>query len=635
MRHIGLEFLPNPGGEAEGLSDAGIETFRDKPFAAVARETGQNSRDARQDNSLPVRITFDVIQVNALEFPSIASFRAAAARCLAKAQNIGNEKDIGFFGQAIKALSADRIRILRISDFNTKGVRGPCEEGRPFHTLAKTDGVSTKENLDAGGSFGIGKNAVFALSDIQTAFFSTRYTDDEGEDRVLCIGKTLFISHAGEDGFEKRRKGYWGLSKGYMPLDDDSDIPAWLRRSSQGTSIYSICMRANLTDWRYEMTAAILINFFGAIERNEMEFEIDSGSIKINRNTIQSLFANAHVNKSVDELNSRTRFEAAKTLHACIIDEKTITRSLNVKDLGSVLLRVLLRDGLGYTIGIVRNGMYITDNLANFNEPFKRFPLHRDFAVVVEPGGTQEGEWFKRLENPRHDDLSAERITDPGLRAQGQRAFERLAKQIRLAIKELAKSEPSSSLELDELNDFFASDEAHLDDDDGPERDPRSFKPTAIAATPVKPPKQIYQPGMEEEDVLGPEPPPGPNQDSEPNPNPEPGPHPRHGKAVDQILLQNERNRLTEASDPRKRRLFFTSPVAGEIGVSVAATGLSTPESLVVTGISRGRVEKGSLILTCELNERVSVDIEFNQPYGGPIELSAYQVREIGNGVAA
>ena len=46
MSKIRLEFLPNEGGEAEGLSDAGIETFCENPFAAAARETGQNSRDA-------------------------------------------------------------------------------------------------------------------------------------------------------------------------------------------------------------------------------------------------------------------------------------------------------------------------------------------------------------------------------------------------------------------------------------------------------------------------------------------------------------------------------------------------------------------------------------------------------------
>jgi hypothetical protein len=80
MSDIGLEFLPNPGGDAEGLSDAGIEWFRDKPFAAVARETGQNSRDARLDPAAPVRVTFDVVTLKAEDFPSIETFRDFAGR---------------------------------------------------------------------------------------------------------------------------------------------------------------------------------------------------------------------------------------------------------------------------------------------------------------------------------------------------------------------------------------------------------------------------------------------------------------------------------------------------------------------------------------------------------------------------
>lgn len=41
-----LRFLTNEAGEKEGLGDAGIETFRDAPYASCAREAGQNSRDA-------------------------------------------------------------------------------------------------------------------------------------------------------------------------------------------------------------------------------------------------------------------------------------------------------------------------------------------------------------------------------------------------------------------------------------------------------------------------------------------------------------------------------------------------------------------------------------------------------------
>ena len=150
--------------------------------------------------------------------------------------------------------------------------------------------------------------------------------------------------------------------------------------------------------------------------------------------------------------------------------------SLEIEGLGTVRMHMLIRDGLGYTIGIIRNGMYITDNLSYFNEPFKRFPLHRDFAVIIEPAGKSESEWFKRLENPRHDSLSAERITDPELRARGQKAFEKLAKEIRSRIRALAKSQPSNTLELDELNDFFVSDETRIEDDAGMETDPRSKK---------------------------------------------------------------------------------------------------------------------------------------------------------------
>jgi hypothetical protein len=61
-----LEFLKNEAGEEEGLGDAGIETFRDAPYASCARETGQNSRDA--EKALPVRMTFDVFQIAQADF---------------------------------------------------------------------------------------------------------------------------------------------------------------------------------------------------------------------------------------------------------------------------------------------------------------------------------------------------------------------------------------------------------------------------------------------------------------------------------------------------------------------------------------------------------------------------------------
>ena len=629
MSEMQLEFLPNVGGEAEGLSDAGIEIFRENPFAAAARETGQNSRDACNDTNKPVKLTFDVVTLESEDFPSIKQYREAAELCLDKSSAANNEKETGFFRNACRTLNAKNISVLRISDFNTKGVRGPCKEGMPFHTLAKTDGVSVKEDVSSGGSFGIGKNATFALSDIQTVFISTLYTSESGERQVLCMGKTQFISHKGKDGKEKRRKGYWGKPEGYMPLDSPCEIPKWLLRDEQGTSIFSICMRDNRTDWRYEMAAAILMNFFCAIERREMEFEIEDASIRINRGTLQELFNDNEVNKAVDELNERVAFDAARILHTCLIDKQTV-ESLEIEDLGTVHMHMLMRDGLGYTIGIIRNGMYITDNLSYFNEPFKRFPLHRNFAVIIEPAGKSESEWFKRLENPRHDSLSAERITDPELRAKGQKAFEKLAKEIRSRIRALAKSQPSDTLELDELNDFFVSDETRIKDDAGTETDPRSKKPTPVRPVKPQPPTPVSHRQTSPDDPPGPGPGPGPGPEPspDPEPRPEPGPTPRPRKIMKPVELISERALIPDKSNPSRRQIRFTSPISAEIVLYADATGLTNSERLNPVSTSEGRIENSAVEVSCTAGQRTSIDVEFDAPYTGPVEISAYRVEE-------
>lgn len=617
MAKTGLAFLLNGGGEAEGLSDAGIETFRENPFAAVARETGQNSRDARDDKSSPVVVKFDVITLPTDGFPSIGEYRVAAQLCLEKSEFAGREKEIGFFQNAVSSLNAKELKVLRIADYNTKGVRGPCEEGYPFHTLAKTDGVSVKEDNSSGGSFGIGKNATFGLSDIQTVFISTRYCE-AGTEQVLCMGKTLFISHKDAEGVERRRSGYWGQIDDYMPLDRSEDMPRWLSRDEQGTSLYSIGLRDTKTDWQYEMAAAILINFFCAIERQEMEFEIDNGSILINRNTIQALFIDPKVNDAVGQLNARYSFDAARKLHECLIDTQTTNQLIEIPVLGTVKMHILARNDLRYTIGIVRNGMYITDNLSYFDEPFKRFPLHKEFAVIIEPNSAEASEWFKRLENPRHDNLSAARITDPNMREQGKTAFTKLAKEIRQRIRDVARSQPVRSVDLDEMNEFFVSDDARTEDEVGPETDPRAKVPSkAKRSKPKRTPPASQKSGFR---------PDGPVPRPEPRPGPGPSPRPTPSGKMQPIDLISERALIPDASMPNKRRLIFTSPVSSELMIYTDASGLSAEERLAIDQASAGRVSNDALELSCEAGKRLTIDVEFESPYVGPIEISAYAI---------
>jgi hypothetical protein len=158
------------------------------------------------------------------------------------------------------------------------------------------------------------------------------------------------------------------------------------------------------------------------------------------------------------------------------------------------------------------------------------------------------------------------------------------------------------------------------------ETDPRSLKPTPVKASPRKPRRKVNQPQGDDEDDVGPVPEPDPNPDP-PNPGPvPPGPLPRPRKVAEPIELQNERNLLPEAANARKRRLFFTSPVAGDISVNVDATGLSIPDQIVITKAETGTINAGRVVVPCTKGQRISLDVEFEIAYAGPIELSAFRL---------
>ena len=54
------------------------------------------------------------------------------------------------------------------------GKGGEIKTGQ-WHRLVKMTGQSAKNSNTAGGSYGIGKHAPFAVSGLRTIFYSTRY----------------------------------------------------------------------------------------------------------------------------------------------------------------------------------------------------------------------------------------------------------------------------------------------------------------------------------------------------------------------------------------------------------------------------------------------------------------------------
>ena len=592
-----LQFFTNEGDAVEGISDSGIATFMNAPYAHVARECGQNSADACKEK--PVRIEFEKYDVDAEEFPAIEDYKSTISICLKRAEDDNDEKAISFFKRAKEVVYGEKIQILKISDFNTTGLIGPSVRDTAFHSLLKGSGVSRKDTNTSGGSFGIGKNATFAVSELQTVFYSTLYCDENsGEDLFLAQGKSVLISHENADGQPKRSIGYWG-NENFQPIDSMQDVPDWLKREEVGTSINAIGFKASPT-WQYQMAASILSNFFHAILMEEMEFYIKDGQILISKDTISDVFKDHKIRHAADLNNQLEALDFAENLYRCLVSEDTVEDILQIDDLGDVSVKVLVDDGLDKRVAIIRNGMLITDNLKHFGDSFRRFAMYKDFIAVVEPKNKKGNALIRQLENPSHDDLSAEWITDKATKRQAIRAMRELKDGIREAIKSKTFTEPEDETELDEMNEFFSE---SYDSDKIPDPEAETnpeiieYSPPARKKKKKSPPEPEIIPGEYGDDV-GPTPEPNPDP-SPPKPNPIPGPGPGSEPGNRGLSSPTEffdvRNVYASNDNKHCREIFFTPTDTNHTAVKIMAAGLDANDNLQIIDADEGEIKNGRI----------------------------------------
>lgn len=618
---ISLQFLNNEANEDEGLGDAGIETYRDEPYAGTAREIGQNSRDA--STAVPVRVSFDVIDVPFEQIPDLDKLSTTVHACLKKARDANDEKEIAFFEQAKQVLQTGPLKVLKISDSNTTGLTGPDVSGTAFHSLVKSSGVSKKASNTSGGSFGIGKNAAFAISYLQTVFYSTRY-EEAGNLRFLAQGKSVLVSHTDDTGARKKAVGYWGL-KDYAPVSDALTVPAWLRRDDRGTTVFAMGFRLT-TDWKLRIACSLLQNFFYAIHNGEMEFSVNHGEIVINKLTLGPLFDSEELTAAAKANDRYDGYELSKQLFTCLTSSDAVEKDHRVAGLGAVRIRVLTADKLPKKVCIIRNGMVITDSLEYFGEKFARFPMYRDFVALAVPLDDEGRAFIKRLENPKHDGLSADRLPSLERQAQAKSVMKRFATTIRDAIKSVALTKFDDEVSADEMRQFFQADAAKSENP-GPsaQDDPESVK---YRLEPKKVPEPPRATGKGEGSTIGPRPKPGPGPGSSPGPGPSSGPTPRPPvsgtrTSARPIVLSDVRNLLPSAVNPRLRTIMFTPSEGGRATIVLEASGLTDSEDMKVLKAFGAEAKGGRLIRDLVAGERTRIDIEFDEPYAGPIELSA------------
>src|SRR5690606_3818011 len=136
----------------------------------------------------PIRMVFRQMSVPRDSIPVADALQEALDACLERSRSRRIRKDTQFFERAGAEIRRPPVSILAVEDYGTPGLVGPSVPGQPFHALVKGSGGSQKSSSDAGGSFGIAKNAAFAVSRFRTVFYSTPYSDGPS-DRFLAQGK--------------------------------------------------------------------------------------------------------------------------------------------------------------------------------------------------------------------------------------------------------------------------------------------------------------------------------------------------------------------------------------------------------------------------------------------------------------
>ena len=259
-------------GEDQGPGNALGQNFQGEPYAALVRESIQNSLDVPILNGSPVRVVYSFGSIDSNRFPSFFELKKHIKGCMefwnAKEDIVASyQKKLDCFDSSF----VQSMPYLKVSDYNTMGMDYNWDDNNcPFYAFVRASKISVKGGSFHGGTYGFGKAAYFQLSPINTLFISTMTP----EGNVFFEGKSVLCTHT-YGGEKKTSVGFYDDRDGVRPIDILEDIPKRFRRSEPGTDFFILGFNpSNMEDAIDKMTLEVLRSFHPAIDAGMLEVEI-------------------------------------------------------------------------------------------------------------------------------------------------------------------------------------------------------------------------------------------------------------------------------------------------------------------------------------------------------------------------
>ena len=283
-------FAPSNHTTNMGQSGDSSDQFSNYPINNLAREILQNSLDARKGDG-QVIVEFHQFTTPASDFPGLDSMLSYIIRLYNQKNESKNSdpKEKAFVSNLVNVLKnasrTNKIRWLRISDFNTSGLWGSSnktDKDNPWFAFIHGAGKNQK-NENSGGSRGQGKSAIFINSLIRTMFVSTyAYNEELRREETASIGVAKLLSLLLDE--EDPINPDYTLGVGYCvddtddakkynsPSDETLKIDCEFRRKDKqyGTDIY-IPFFSGEDGWDETIELECIISFLPAIINSDLK----------------------------------------------------------------------------------------------------------------------------------------------------------------------------------------------------------------------------------------------------------------------------------------------------------------------------------------------------------------------------
>lgn len=435
MDNIILKMPMTESDSNTGINDGGIETYKNKPMLSLTKEELQNSTDgAQRPNNIPkqVVVEFNDFYINKDDIPSYKELLEVYKKERDYWDDFleNDKKAVDFFDNGIKILNQDKIRVLRISDFNTTGLVGIHGKSTPWKNLVKNKFVSDKSSY-SGGSFGIGKDAAYACSELRTVFYSTYNIENEKAFQGAVKLPSYQIGEANYDGF-----GFFSLDDGTKksePILDCISLDPGFKRTEYGMDKYIIGFNNDTTteELKKQLIVSSIDNFLYAFYTEKLV--VKYGDVIVNKKNLDELFEKYHDN--IDKLT----LEYYETLKN---PDSTIFRT--VFEDNDIEIFVKLNQEYGRRAAVVRqSGMKVFDK--------DKINGHIGFSSVIVLTGDKVNAYFKKLENAEHTQWSEFR----GNKEEAKRYWEIFFGALREEVVSLNHEEYGDSMDSDGLNEYL------------------------------------------------------------------------------------------------------------------------------------------------------------------------------------